>query len=61
MARSATIYSLQILNGYCERHKKLQSLPNGEDGLVYKRQYKAALGIIDALEVFRRERGTYHG
>ena len=38
-----------------------ESLPNGEDGLVYKRQYKAALGIIDALEVFRRERGTYHG
>ena len=36
-------------------------LPNGEDGFVYKRQCKAALGFIDALEVFRKESGTYYG
>lgn len=32
------------------------SLPGGENVYVYKKQYKAALGIIDALEVFRKER-----
>ena len=36
------------------------SLPNGEDGVVYKRQYKAALGIIEALEAFREKNRLYH-
>lgn len=34
-------------------------LPNGESGCGYKQRYKNALGIAEALEIFRREKDVH--